>query len=69
MVNTMASLTDGQVPGGSSVVMVRVTVPAVMSFADGVYVAASKDALSNDPVPEVVQVDEVALPPRVPDNV
>ena len=36
MVKTIASLTDGHGPAGSLVVMVNVTVPAVMSAADGV---------------------------------
>ena len=68
MVNSIASLTAVQVPAGSSVVIVNVTNPAVISAAEGVYVAATKIALSNVPVPEVVHVDEVALPPLVPDN-
>jgi hypothetical protein len=36
MVSNIASLTAGQVPGGSLVVSVKVTLPAVISAADGV---------------------------------
>ena len=50
-------------------VMVSVTLPEVMSAADGVYTALTSVALLKVPVPEVVHVDEVALPPRLPASV
>ncbi len=50
-------------------VMVNVTEPEVMSAADGVYVAVIDVTSKNVPVPEVVHVDDVALPPRVPASV
>ena len=68
MVNTIASETAVHVPAGSSVVMVSVTTPEVISAAEGVYVAVKEVASSKVPLPEVVQVDEVALPPRDPDK-
>ena len=68
MVNTIASETAGQGPAGSLVVMVNVTVPEVISAADGVYTGLTIVALLKDPVPEVVHVEEVALPPRDPDK-
>ena len=69
IVKIITSLTAGQVPAGSSVVMVNVMVPAVMSAADGVYIGVSDEVLLKVPVPEVNQVEEVALPPRVPESV
>ena len=69
MVSTIASFTAGQGPAGSLVVSVKVTVPAVISAAEGVYTAFTKVALLNVPVPEVVQVEDVAPPPRTPDKV
>ena len=68
MVRTIASFTAGQIPAGSLVVSLNVTDPEVISAAEGVYVAVSDAELLKVPVPEVVQVEEVALPPRVPDN-
>jgi len=66
MDNIILSLTAPQGPAGSLVVMVSVTVPAAISAGEGVYTAFNKAALLNVPDPEVVQVDEVALPPREP---
>ena len=66
---TIRSETAGQGPVGSFVVKVKVTVPAVMSAADGVYTAFTKEALLKVPVPLVVQVLLVADPPRVPAKV
>ena len=65
--NTEA-FTEEQGPAGSFVVIVSVTLPAVISAAEGVYVAFCKVALSNDPVPLVDHVDDVAPPPIEPDN-
>ena len=69
MVSTITSVAAGQGPAGSLVVMVKDTVPEVMSAAEGVYTAFTSVALLNVPVPDVVQVEAVALPPRVPDKV
>jgi hypothetical protein len=66
MVSTIASFTEGQGPAGSFVVSVRVTLPAVISAADGVYIAVKEVISLKVPVPDVDQVDEVALPPLVP---
>ena len=68
MVNNKASLAAGQGPEGSLDVNVIVTEPAVISADEGVYTAVSDVALSKVPVPDVVHVDETALPPIVPDN-
>ena len=69
MVNTIASLVAWHGPAGSFVVSVSVMLPAVLSAADGVYMGVNKFKLSNVPVPEVLHVDDVALPPRLPDKV
>ena len=69
MVNTIKSETAVHGPTGSSVVMVRVTEPAVISVAEGVYVADSSVVSLKVPVPEVVHAEEVALPPLVPASV
>ena len=62
------SLTGPQGPSGSSVVSVSVTVLAVISAAEGVYVASSVLRLGlNVPLPPV-QLPVVALPPTVPFN-
>ena len=66
IVTTIASFTAGHGPAGSFVVRVRVTVPAVMSAALGVYVVFRFEALAKLPLPEVVHTDEAALPPLVP---
>ncbi len=66
MVRTIASFTPTH---GPTDVMVSVTFPAAISAAEGVYVAFTRAALSNVPVPEVDQIDEVALPPNEPDKV
>ncbi|HEX5001193.1 MAG TPA: hypothetical protein VFW78_01750, partial [Bacteroidia bacterium] len=66
MVSTILSEAAVHAPAGSSVVMVSVTTPAVISAAEGVYVAFTMVASSKVPVPDVVQVEEVALPPRLP---
>jgi hypothetical protein len=53
--------------GGASVVSVRVTEPAAISAAPGVYTAFNTVALGeNVPSPEVVQVPFVAPPPIEP---
>jgi uncharacterized protein with FMN-binding domain len=59
-------VTAGHVPAGSLVVIVSVTDPALISAAEGVYVVFTLDALAKVPVPEVVQVEDVALPPMDP---
>ena len=69
IVSTIASDTAEQGPAGLSVVMVKVTVPTVISVAEGVYVAVKEVASLKVPVPDVVHVEEVALPPRVPERV
>ena len=71
MVSTMDETTAGQGPAGSLVVMVNVTVPLEISVAPGVYTAVfTKALLLKLPSPEVVQAEDVALPPRVaPDKV
>ena len=46
--------------------IVRLTVPAVLSAALIVYVVVRLVGLAKVPEPEVVQVDEVAEPDRVP---
>ena len=69
IVNTIESFTAPQGPVGSSVVNVNVTVPAAISAAEGVYTAVADVASLNVPVPEVVQVKELAPPPIAPDNV
>ena len=70
MVSTMDETAAGHGPAGSLVVMVNVTVPLEISVAPGVYTGFTTAVLLNVPSPEVVQVEEVALPPRVaPDNV
>lgn len=46
--------------------MVRVTLPAAMSAAEGKYVLTREDVLLNVPVPLVVQVVEMVPPERVP---
>jgi len=68
MVSIIVSPAAVQTPGGSSVVIISLTEPEVMSDADGVYVAFRRDALLNVPLPEVVQVDDVEVPPRDPLN-
>ena len=69
IVTIIKSVADKQFPIGSFVVSVNVTLPVKISFDDGMYVAAINDESSNVPVPEVVQVIELAPPPNVPDNV
>ena len=69
MVNTIVSIESEQGPVGSLLVMVKVTVPAVMSATEGVYAASSKEESSYVPVPEVVQVELDAPPDRLPDKV
>src|SRR5687768_3500321 len=65
----MVSLTAPHGPAGSFVRITSVTSPAVISADEGVYVAAGSAALSNVPVPLVVQVVLDAPPPLEPDNV
>jgi uncharacterized protein with FMN-binding domain len=69
IVNIIESLTKPQGPSGSLVVNVRVTEPALISFADGVYTAVADVVLLNVPDPEVVQVKLVAPPEIAPANV
>ena len=71
MIRVMDEMAAGQGPAGSSVVIVSVTVPLLISVGPGVYTAVFTRELSLKlPSPPVVQVDEVALPPRVaPDKV
>lgn len=69
IVNTIESVAEVHVPAGSSVVNVSVTEPAVISAAEGVYIAVAEFALLNEPDPEVVQVKLVALPPIEPARV
>jgi hypothetical protein len=66
IVKSKASFTGPQTVGGSFVVNVSVTLPALLSAPLGVYVVFRADALANDPVPEVDQVEAVAEPPLVP---
>ena len=47
-------------------VIIRLTVPAAISAALGVYVVERLVGLAKVPDPEVVQVTEVAEPPLVP---
>jgi len=47
------------------VAIVRVTVPAAISAALGVYVVVSAETFANVPVPEVLQVELEAPPPLV----
>jgi hypothetical protein len=56
-------------PVGSFVVNVRVTEPAEISFAEGVYTAVADVVLLNVPDPEVDQVKLVAPPEIAPANV
>ena len=68
MLRITESLKAGQGPAGSLVVIVRVTVPAATSDAEGVYTGLTIVALLKVPVPDVVHVEAVALPPRIPAN-
>ena len=68
MDSTSASLTAPHMVGGLFVVRVRVTLPADLSAALGVYVVLRADALAKVPVPDVDQVDDVADPPLVPET-
>ena len=63
MVRIIISFTALQVPIGSSVVSVNVIEPIIISAADGEYTAFNNVASLNVPLPEVVQVEAVALPP------
>ena len=56
-------------PSGLSVVIVRLTLPAVMSAPEGVYVAVSRFASSKVPDVGDVHVILEAPPPIIPDNV
>ena len=49
--------------------IVKVTVPAKISAAEVVYTAVADVASLKVPVPEVVQVNELAPPPIAPANV
>jgi hypothetical protein len=67
-VNTIISVADKHdpAPSGSSVVIISITDPAVVSAFDGVYVAFKRAVLLNVPLPEVDQVELVALDPIEP---
>jgi hypothetical protein len=69
IVNTNELVAAGQGPAGSFVVRVNVTLPADISAAEGVYIAPNRATLLNVPVPDVDQVEEVALPPITPAKV
>jgi hypothetical protein len=62
MVNTIELVAEGQGPEGSLVVIVKVTEPAKLSAADGVYTGFNIEELLKVPVPLVVQAYEVAGP-------
>src|SRR5688500_9704521 len=62
----MKSIAPLHGPAGSSVVSVRSTVPATISFGPGEYDAFNAAALSNVPSPEVDHVLAEADPPRAP---
>ena len=62
----MASVTKGQGPTGSSVVIVNVTSPAAISAAEGVYTVVGSEASRNAPLPEVVHRIVAADPPKTP---
>jgi len=66
IVTASASFTDVHGPVGSFVERVRITLPAVISAALGVYVVDREDAFAKVPVPEVLHVEEEAPPPLVP---
>jgi hypothetical protein len=68
IVNTIAFHVSEHGPAGSFVVKVRITLPAVKSADEGVYVAVGDVLSSKEPVPLLVQVSEDAPPPTVPDN-
>lgn len=59
-------MTAGQLPAGSSVVIVNTTEPAFTSAAEGVYVAFTLAVSLNVPVPLLVQSMVEALPPAIP---
>jgi hypothetical protein len=69
MVSTITSVAAAQGPVGSFEVMVKVTVPADISAADGVYTAVAEVASLKVPVPGVDQVNEVAEPEIEPASV
>ena len=69
IVKSIESVAEVHVPAGSSVVNVSVTVPAVISAAEGVYTAVAEVASLNVPVPVEVQVKLVATPPIEPARV
>jgi hypothetical protein len=62
IVKVIEALTAPQGPVGSLLVYVKDTLPALMSAALGVYMAVVV-LLLKVPLPEVVQVAEVAPPP------
>lgn len=63
---TIASLTAGHGPVGLLVVSVSVKEAALLSAALNVYVVVRLDALAKVPVPDELQVEDVADPPLVP---
>ena len=68
MVRIIASsvAVQGPPPSGSSVVMVRVTTPANISAAEGVYMVVGSVIRVNIPVPEVDHAMDDAEPPNEP---
>ena len=70
MVRVIASEAAVQTPGpsGSSVVMVKITEPAVISAAEGVYTVVGSVSKVKTPEPAVVHVMLEAAPPNAPLN-
>src|SRR5512146_65908 len=69
IVTTSESDTAGHGPAGSSVLNVKVTLPAAMSAAEGLYVALSVVAFGvKTPVPLLLHVPVPAPPPITPAN-
>ena len=65
MLSSRSSDTAGQGPPGLFVVTIRLTVPAVISAALGVYVVERLVVLPKVPVPVEVHVTDEADPPMV----
>ena len=58
----------GFAPSGSLVVPVNIIFPLAISAAEGVYTTAKAVLLSNEPLPLLVHIIEVAPPPIVADK-
>jgi uncharacterized protein with FMN-binding domain len=69
IIRVIESATAEQIPAGSFVVAINITLPAVTSVAEGVYVALLNAESSNVPLPVLVHVNDVAPPLTVPANV